>query len=108
MDRSCMIFKEMMAFMGWHRSTGQALEGVQQAQGARAQVRTRIDPIVARIGRWLDVTGTGTRMVLCRIRAEVDTAGEEPRWPMVEIQALTSLPRSGHGPAAVNPVYVRL
>jgi hypothetical protein len=47
-------------------------------------------------------------MVVCRAWAEVEMLGEEPRWPVVEIQALTSLPLTGHGPVAVNPVYVRL
>ena len=47
-------------------------------------------------------------MVESHVHVEVDTLGEEPRWPVVEIQALTSLPQAGHGPVAVNPVYVRL
>ena len=71
-------------------------------------MRTRINPIVARIGRWLDGEGSGTRMVVCAVHAAVDTPGEEPRWPVVEIQALTSLPLAGHGPVAVNVVYVSL
>ena len=47
-------------------------------------------------------------MLVCRVRVNVNTLGEEPRWPVVEIQALTSLPLAGHGPVAVNPVYVRI
>jgi hypothetical protein len=46
--------------------------------------------------------------VVCRICAEVSTPDKEPRWPVVEIQALTSLPLAGHEPIAVNAVYVSL
>ena len=97
-----MSFTGMIVVRGWHWSAEQALEL------AAAGVRTRIDPIVARNGRWLDGEGSWTRIVVCRVRANLNTLGEEPRWPGGEIQALTSLPPEGHGPVAVNVVYVSL
>jgi hypothetical protein len=47
-------------------------------------------------------------LVVCRVRADVNTPGEEPRWPVIENQALTGLPLAGHGPDTAKTVHVRL
>ena len=77
-------------------------------QLAPACVRTRINPIVARNGGWFGGAGTGTRTLVCHVDATVNKLGEEPRWPVIENQALTGLPPEGHGPDTAKTVNVRL
>ena len=61
-------------------------------------MKTRIVPNSGhvRVG-WLDSAGSGTCTAVCRICAGVDVPDERPRWPLVEIQALTGLPLRGRG-----------